>query len=72
VTLADGNTYTVAGNEEEYQFDSTMEGCNLDEANGAIHPTTGQYSYFMSTSYPWVPIYYYGDSGASNLCALGY
>ena len=34
VTLADGNTYTVAGNEEEYQYDSTNQGCNLDEANG--------------------------------------
>ena len=37
---------------------------------GAIHPTTGHYSYFMTSGYPWVPIYYYGQGGASALCAL--
>jgi len=72
ITCADGNTYTVAENEEYYEYDSTNEGCNLDEANGAIHPTTGEYSYFMTTGYPWVPVYYYGDSGASSVCGLGY
>ena len=28
---------------------------------GAIHPTTGQYSYFMTTDYPWTPIKFAGD-----------
>ena len=37
--------------------------------SGATHPTTGEYSYFMTTTYPWVPIYYYGDEGASDLCS---
>ena len=88
VTCADGNTYTVAENEDSYDFDSSNSDCNLDEANGgqfsvqghililifpvqgAIHPTTGQYSYFMTTGYPWVPIKYYGQGGANSLCAL--
>jgi len=71
VTVSDGNTYTVGGNEVDYQFDPTLDGCNLDEANGAIHPTTGEYSYFTTTGYPWIPIYYYGDGGVSSLCSLG-
>ena len=28
---------------------------------GAVHPTTGQYSYFMTTGYPWTPIKFAGD-----------
>merc|ERR1712055_251616 len=72
VTCADGATYTVADNDQYYTYDSTNEGCNLDEGNGATHPTTGEYSYFMTTGYPWVPIYYSGDEGASSLCSLGY
>merc|ERR1711973_884183 len=32
---------------------------------GAIHPTTGKYSYFMTTTFPWVPMYYYGDGGVA-------
>ena len=36
---------------------------------GAIHPTTGEYSYFMTTTYPWVPMYYYGDGETSDLCS---
>merc|ERR1712112_319346 len=55
----------------DYEYDDQVEGCNLDEGNGATHPTTGQYSYFMTTGYPWVPIYYNGDSGTSDVCALG-
>ena len=74
--------------------------CNLDLANGAIHPTTGllliknnlirhvdvvkktqlsnvrisdlpagEYSYFMTVDYPWVPVYYYGDEGKQSLCS---
>lgn len=70
VTCADGNTYTVADNEDSYDFDSSNSGCNLDEGNGAIHPTTGQYSYFMTTGYPWVPIKYFGQGGPTSLCAL--
>jgi len=38
-------------------------------ASGAIHPTTGEYSYFMTVDYPWVPVYYYGDEGTSSLCS---
>merc|ERR1719228_2052589 len=71
VACSDGNTYTVADNEEYYEFDSSLDGCNLDEGNGALHPTTGEYSYFTTTGYPWVPIYFYGDSGYENLCSLG-
>ena len=36
---------------------------------GAINPTTGAYSYFMTTEYPWVPIEFYGSEGAQNLCS---
>ena len=36
VTCADGNTYTVAGNENSYEFDSSSSGCNLDKANGGF------------------------------------
>ena len=36
---------------------------------GAIHPTTGEYSYFMTETYPWVPMYYYGDGGVADLCS---
>merc|ERR1712213_225408 len=43
--------------------------CTLDLANGAIHPTTGEYSYFMTVDYPWVPVYYYGDEGKQSLCS---
>merc|ERR1719315_995670 len=63
-------TYTPIGLlTSDYEYDDTIEDCNLDEGNGANHPTTGQYSYFMTTGYPWVPIYYNGDSGTSALCA---
>ena len=34
VMCADGNTYTVAENEDSYDFDSSNSDCNLDEANG--------------------------------------
>ena len=43
--------------------------CNLDEANGAVHPTTGQYSYFMTTGYPWTPIKWAGDQGTATICS---
>ena len=35
---------------------------------GAVHPVTGEYSYFMTASYPWVPTLLYGDEGAASLC----
>ena len=43
--------------------------CNLDEASGAVHPTTGQYSYFMTADYPWTPIVYFGSEGKQSLCS---
>merc|ERR1712058_49589 len=67
VVMAAG-TFQSASNEDSYQYVNS-NGCNLDEANGAIHPTTGKYSYFMTTTYPWVPMYYYGDGGVADLCS---
>ena len=43
--------------------------CLLSLTAGALHPTTGEYSYFMTTTYPWVPVYYYGSQGAEALCS---
>lgn len=63
-------TYDVASTNTAYEYNPTSD-CNLDEGNGAIHPTTGQYSYFMTTAYPWVPVNYNGEAGASSLCGLG-
>jgi len=61
-------TYTVAGSNSDYTF-SADSNCNLDEANGAVHPTTGQYSYFMTTDYPWTPIKFAGDQGQASYCS---
>lgn len=61
-------TYTVASSNSDYTF-SADSNCNLDEANGAIHPTTEEYSYFMTTGYPWTPIKFAGDQGQSNYCS---
>ena len=74
-------TYTVASSNSDYTF-SADSNCNLDEANGlldinksflnissilgAIHPTTGEYSYFMTTGYPWTPIKFAGDQVIVN------
>jgi len=66
ISMAAG-TFQSAQYDSYYEFDSAGD-CNLDEANGAIHPTTGEYSYFMTTTYPWVPTYYYGSEGAADLC----
>jgi len=63
-------TYDVASTNTAYEYNPTPD-CNLDEGNGAIHPSTGQYSYFMTTGYPWVPVNYNGEEGASSLCGLG-
>merc|ERR1719232_1730791 len=50
-----------------YEYSASGD-CNLDEANGAVHPVTGEYSYFMTETYPWLPIYYYGSEGSVSLC----
>lgn len=67
VVTASG-TYTIPSYDYDYTFTSDSS-CNLDEANGAIHPTTGEYSYFMTTGYPWVPIKFAGDQGTSTYCS---
>jgi len=68
-----GGTFGDLGeNESNYSYDqaSFSSGeCNLDEASGAIHPGTGKYSYFMVSSYPWVPIKFFGNEGAGTLCS---
>merc|ERR1712012_313580 len=72
VTTA-GGTYSDLGSMyTDYEYsDSTYSAgtCNLDLANGAIHPTTGEYSYFMTVDSPWVPVYYYGEDGKQSLCS---
>merc|ERR1712106_383775 len=62
-------TYEAASTSTDYEYNPTSD-CNLDEGNGAIHPTKGEYSYFMTTGYPWIPVNYNGDQGASRLCGL--
>jgi len=64
-----GNLY-AAESMDDYEYDDSIEGCNLDEANGAYHPTTGVYSYFMTSDFPWVPMYYYGTEGEQDICSL--
>jgi len=59
--------YVGALNSEAYSYQPD-EGCNLDEASGAIHPTSGKYSYFMTSSYPWVPPKFAGSMGTANAC----
>merc|ERR1711890_143792 len=57
-------TYSGLGSmDDDYSYDEDAYedgSCNLDKANGAVHPTTGD---------PWVPVYYYGEDGASSLCS---
>jgi len=67
-----GGTFNIASTTADYEYSSadyTSGACNLDEGNGALHPSTGEYSYFMTTGYPWVPIYFNGEDGASDLCS---
>jgi len=68
-----GGTYSGLGTvDSDYTYsDSAFSAgtCNLDSASGAIHPTTGAYSYFTTVDYPWVPIYFYGDQGTSSFCS---
>merc|ERR1719397_2511928 len=71
ITTAGGD-FLSASRITDYYYDSdklSSGACNLDDSNGAVHPTTGEYSYFMTTSYPWLPIYYYGSEGAESLCS---
>jgi len=56
-------TYESAGSNSDYTYTPDAS-CNLDEASGAVHPTTGKYSYFMTTGYPWTPVKFYGDQGS--------
>merc|ERR1719150_1878525 len=68
-----GGTYSGLGTAaSDYTYSDsafTAGTCNLDSASGAIHPTTGEYSYFATVGYPWVPIYFNGDQGTSSLCS---
>jgi len=68
-----GGTYSGLGTvDSDYTYSDsgfTAGTCNLDSASGAVHPTTGEYSYFATVGYPWVPIYFYGDQGTSSLCS---
>ena len=70
-------TYTVASSNSDYTFSAdsncNLDEANgllyIDKGFlkykykllGAIHPTTGEYSYFMTTGYPWTPIKFAGD-----------
>jgi len=64
--------FVAASTSSDYVFDQAAYDagtCNLDEGSGATHPTTGQYSYFLTTGYPYTPIYYYGKAGAAPICS---
>merc|ERR1719206_514558 len=64
--------FEVASNISDYEFDQDAYDagtCNLDEGSGAIHPTTGEYSYFLTAGYPYTPIYYYAQAGSASLCS---
>jgi len=72
VTHVSGTYTGIGADDSDYTYDQeafTAGSCNLDIAGGAVHPTTGKYSYFTTTSYPWLPIYYYGDQGLANYCS---
>jgi len=67
-----GGTYTVGITNSDYEFDQAgyaAGSCQLDEANGAVHPKTGEYSYFMTTDHPFIPIGYYGTEGKQRICS---
>jgi len=66
VVTASG-TYNIGATTSDYTFTADSS-CNLDEANGATHPTTGKYSYFMTTDYPWTPRKY-GSSATASYCS---
>jgi len=60
-------TYQTASTNTDYTY-TLDSNCNLDEASGAVHPSTGQYSYFMTTGYPWTPVKLAGDQGQATIC----
>jgi len=65
--------FEVAPEQSDYtwsQADYDAGLCNLDAAQGAIHPKTGKYSYFLTLEYPWMPLYYYGE-GADQVLTSG-
>jgi len=66
VVTASG-TYNIGATTSDYTFTADSS-CNLDEANGAMHPTTGKYSYFMTTDYPWTPRKY-GTTATASYCS---
>jgi len=71
ITTAAGD-FEAASTISDYEYDQDAYDagtCNLDEGSGAIHPTTGQYSYFLTAGYPYTPIYYYGKAGAVSICS---
>jgi len=63
--VTSSGTYQAAATNSDYTY-SPDSNCNLDEASGAVHPTTGKYSYFMTTGYPWIPVKFAGDQGTGN------
>merc|ERR1719219_131037 len=68
-----GGDFEAASSISDYEYDQDAYdagSCNLDKGSGAIHPTTGQYSYFLTAGYPYTPIYYYGEAGSSSLCSI--
>jgi len=72
ITTVSGTYANIGQTQSDYEYDSAAFAagtCQLDEGNGAIHPTTGKYSYFATTEYPYVPIFYYGNEGAQTLCS---
>jgi len=67
ITTVFGTYNNLGGNQNDYTYASNLE-CNLDEASGALHPTTGKYSYFMTTDYPWIPIKFMASR--STICGF--
>lgn len=63
--MINGDEITSALERDDYEYstsDYASGACNLDIANGAIHPTTKQYSYFSTPTYPWIPIYHHAGT----------
>jgi len=72
VETSSGSYTNIGRTQSDYEYDSAgfaAGTCQLDEGNGAIHPTTGKYSYFATTDYPYVPIIYYGNEGKKTACS---
>merc|ERR1711910_301245 len=67
ITAVFGTYDNLGGNQDDYTYASSSS-CNLDEASGAIHPSTGKYSYFMTTDYPWIPIKFMAER--SSICGF--